>query len=225
MEVEIDVEGAIAQEVVEDMFRKGIADALGIPVANVVELTVIEIVQDAGSRRLQSTQKKLYEVSYEVLPPENIDAKVIEDRANRITTSSTYEAEVFQQVLEETSGVAQVSQITSKVPAYQFEEAVTTTPLPPKNTVTQEEGSGTIGIAIGAAGFVTISALVGIVLYRRRTATAGLMWPLKRRYLECDEVVEIDAETGDNAVVVRVPSNTLLQAHYAQAAAKREVKE
>jgi hypothetical protein len=224
MEVEIDVEGALAQEVVEDMFRKGLADALGIPVANVVELTVVEIVQDAGSRRLQSTQKKLYEVSYKVLPPENVDAKVIEDRANRIASSSTYEATIFQQVLEQTSGVAQVSQIRSKVPAYSFEEAVTTTLLPPKTTVTKDEGSGSIGIAIGAAGFVAISALVGIVLYRRRTATSGSMWPLKRRYLECDEVAEVDAEIG-NPVVVRVPSNTLLQSHFAQAAAKREVKE
>merc|ERR1719440_1995585 len=156
IEVEIDVEGVIAQEVVEDMFRKGIADALGIPIANVVELTVVEIIPDKGSRRLQSTQKKLYEVSYEVLPPENVDAKVIEDRANRITTSSTYEANVFQQVVEETSGVAQVTQITSKVAAYQFEEAVTTAPLAPNTTVTQEKDSGAIGIAIGIVGFVTI---------------------------------------------------------------------
>merc|ERR1719201_2441449 len=126
MEVEIDVQDNVTQEVLEEVFKRGIADALNVSIENVVKLTVVEISQGSGSRRLQSSTTKQYEVSYEVIPPSSMDPAVVVAKANLITEASTAETQVFRQVLLAQSGIGQVNQVVPKVVAYTFEEEITT---------------------------------------------------------------------------------------------------
>jgi len=113
IEVEFDVQGALSQEVVEEMIRQAIADALGMPVKYVVKLTASKIGQGSGLRRLQPLQTKRYEISYEVLPPSSMDPDEVVEKANRIAMPRTVESNVFRQVLVATDGVAQIRQIAS----------------------------------------------------------------------------------------------------------------
>merc|ERR1711981_679702 len=102
------------------MGKMGIADALDIPFENVVNLTISEIGLVPGSRRLQPTQTKRYEVAYEVIPSyiPNSTYKVFIEKANRITEASTWESQVFRQALIATDLVSQVEQVVSKVAAH-----------------------------------------------------------------------------------------------------------
>merc|ERR1712176_53820 len=85
MEVEIEARDNVTLEVLEEVFRRGIADALTVSIEDVVKLTVVEIGQGSGSRRLQSTKMKQYEVSYEVIPPSSVDPAAVVVKANLIT--------------------------------------------------------------------------------------------------------------------------------------------
>merc|ERR1712025_1176011 len=80
MEVEIEARDNVTLEVLEEAFRRGIADALTVSIEDVVKLTVVEIGQGSGSRRLQSTKVRQYEVSYEVIPPKTMDPSVVVDK-------------------------------------------------------------------------------------------------------------------------------------------------
>merc|ERR1711959_626828 len=118
MEVEIDVQSIFTQEVAEEMFKGGIANALEVPTENVVKLSVSEIGQGPGLRRLQSIQTKRYEVSFGIILASTMDADVVVEKANRIAVPGTAESLIFRQVLTATNGVVQVRQIAMKVPAH-----------------------------------------------------------------------------------------------------------
>lgn len=203
MEVEIDVVGTFSQEELEEMFKRALAEALDISIEHVVKLTVSESKQGTGLRRLQSIQTKRYEVSYEVTPPKFMDVDVLVERANRIATTSSVESEVFRQVLKSTDGVAKVGQIALKVPAHKFMDENTTSSPPTQMEPPKDETSQT-PLVVGGIAVVAVSfAVVGAILIRRKMANA------KSQVSPKNESEEYDTE----AVIVRMPSNTLLQSH------------
>lgn len=134
LEVEMDVIGNIAPEALEKLFKKGIAAAIGVPMELVVNITVSEVVSTtpAGSvanmtqtaasartaasgpqRRLRSssTQTKRYEVKYEVVVPETMDADAVIVKANKIAVRGSPESASFREELTKDSSVAAVGRI------------------------------------------------------------------------------------------------------------------
>merc|ERR1711939_372228 len=114
---------------VEAMFKRAIADALGVTIEHVVKLTVTEIGQGSGLRRLQAMQTKRYEVSYEISLPSSMDPADAVKKANRISLQSSAESQAFRQVLTTTDGVAQVHHILPVIPAHTMQEVQTTVTL------------------------------------------------------------------------------------------------
>jgi len=172
MEVEMDVQGILTQEVVEDMFKKGIADALEMTIEHVVKLTASQIGQGPGLRRLQPLQTKRYEVSYEVIPPRSMDPDDVLEKANRIAMPGTVESQVFQQVLVATDGVAQVRRIVSKIPAHKIVHESTTS-APHTQADEDEDKISWKGVVIGgvtiAMGIACLA--VSAVMIKRRMST------------------------------------------------------
>lgn len=199
--MEVQVEGELDKAVLVDMFRKGIAEALQVPISSVVDIKVNEVTNGQGLRRLQALQTKRYEVSYEVLPPKSIDPEVVAEKANLITSANTTEFQVFKETLQATSGVAEVGEIVSKVPAYTFQDE--TANMPPQTPTDPSEGSTSpVPLVVGGAvGFIAILLVGGALFYRRKVAANDAREALRRA------AGESDAEAG---VIPRVPSNTLL---------------
>jgi len=207
MEVEIEARDNVTLEVLEEAFRRGIADALTVSIEDVVKLTVVEIGQDSGSRRLQSTKVRQYEVSYEVIPPKTMDPSVVVDKANFITKASTAETQVFRQVLLSLGGVATVNQVVPKVVAYQFEEELTT-PEPsanvgPNKSEASGMSAGLIVLIVLLVFLCLVLVVVGVVVIKRK------MEAEKRYGAPTKNTGQGDLEAG-NATVVREPSHTLL---------------
>jgi len=213
MEVEIDVQDNVTQEVLEEVFKRGIAEALNVSIENVVKLTVVEIVKGSGSRRLQSTMVKRYEVSYEVIPPSSMDPAVVVAKANLITEASSAETQVFRQVLMAQDGIAQVQQVVPKVVAYKFEEEITT-PAPTAdvgpNHDTSGMSAGLIVLIVLLVLLCLVSLAVSVIVIMRK------MRPEKQYGMPLKVLRQGDLETGiretGNATVVREPSHTLLDA-------------
>jgi hypothetical protein len=188
----------------EDTFRKGIANALGVSIEDVVKLTVTEVGQGQGSRRLQATQSTRYEVSYEVLPPSSMDADAVVEKANLILESNSDEAQVFRQALTETSGVAEVGEIEATVPPRKFEDQVTT--IAPHNQGGQhhDESSGmspaTVVLLVCAVPVCLVAVLAGSFLLKRKMDAQAAK-------------EEVDAEAGCNPAPIRTPSHTLLDSN------------
>merc|ERR1719440_365111 len=132
LEVELYQQGNISQDALQGMFKRALAAAVEIPLEFVVKLNVSEINETSGTtRRLQENQSnqtnqtdlhdnqtKVYEVAYEIMVPEYMDADAIIEKANRIAEPGSNESQLFRQVLLETDGVVAVGEIVSKVPAY-----------------------------------------------------------------------------------------------------------
>lgn len=188
----------------EDMFKKAIAIALRVPIENVVELQVTEVQKGAGLRRLQSLRTKVYEVSYEVLPPETMDPDIVAEKANHITAADSAESDVFKQSLKSTSGVEKIGEITSKIPAYKYQDQTTTET--PSLKASQEEETSLVPFVIGGVvSFAAVLMLGGAIIYKRSRGADHLKAGLSNgRWLACE------AEAGANEVLPRVPSNTLL---------------
>jgi hypothetical protein len=199
MVVELDVLYATTQEVLQESFKKAIADVLGIPVENVVRLALTELVQHAGTRRLQVMQtKKKYEVSYEVIVPTSTEAHVIVNKANAIAQSSTLESETFQQALMSQDGVAQIHNVVLKASAYAFDE---TLEAPAGTSVAVQEQStkssmpaGIVALIVFVAFSCPLLILVSIYLTMRGKGSTSVA------------KLDSDPEGG----VARVPSHTLL---------------
>jgi hypothetical protein len=202
IEVEVRIQGELEKSTLEDIFRSGIAEALAVPVDNVVNIEVTEVIPDQGVRRLQAVQTKRFEVSYELLPPASMDPDTIVEKANLISSANTAEFEVFKEALESSSSVAEVGEIISKVPAYTFQDELTST-SPQILADSGEEGSSAVPLVVGGvAGFFVLILLAGAVLfYKRRNAGDGSREALRIA------AAERDAEAGE---IQRVPSNTLL---------------
>lgn len=215
LEVEIKVQGALEPEVVESMFKEAIAQALGVSIENVVKVKVSEVIPGSGLRRLQEVQKKLYEVSYEVLPPSSMNPDEVVEKANRIAATYTPEALAFLEVLATTDGVAEVGQITSKVSAYTFHEEKTS--MSPPDSVVQDNGSISPLVVGSIGGFLAVLCLIGgVIMLRRKMVPDGMKTALR------GWVGGSDAEAG-NPVIECLPSNTLLYSRFVQP--KKDVKE
>jgi len=203
MEVEMDVQDDVTQELLEETFKKGIANVLNISVEHVVKLIVSEIGQNSGSRRLQSVRTKKYEVSYEVIPPSSMDPQALTNKASRITDASTSESQVFRQILLSQDGVSQISQVVPKIAAYIFEEEIPT--IVPG---TEPESSGM------SAGIVVLIILLVILFVM--LAIASAFWIRRRMAWRSDmniravQYKQRDVETGADTTIVREPSHTLL---------------
>jgi hypothetical protein len=213
MEVEIDVQDNVTQEVLEEVFKRGIAESLDVSIEDVVKLTVTEIGQGSGSRRLQTSKTKQYEVSYEVIPPSSMDPAVVVAKANLITTASTAETQVFREVLMAQNGIGHIKQVVPKVVAYTFEEEITT-PAPsavvgPTNDDTSGMSAGLIILIICLVLLCLVSVVVGVIMRKMRAE--------KRDGMPVKDLRQGDLEAGD-ATVAREPSHTLLdgEAHEAK---------
>lgn len=178
-EVEIYVEGNISKEVVEDMFTRAIAAALEVPVQLVVSLTASEVHQSSGlQRRLQDNvtnqtsfhpnQTKLYEVAYEIVVPDYMDASEVIEKANQIAEPGSAESQLFRQVLMSTDGVVGVGKIVSKVPAYKKIPAHSVPPSTP-----EEKDRSWMSVLIGVSVFVLLALglCLCFILVRRRMAS------------------------------------------------------
>jgi hypothetical protein len=223
MEVEIDVQDNVTQEVLEEVFKRGIAESLNVSIENVVKLTVVEIGQGSGSRRLQSSTSKQYEVSYEVIPPSSMDPAVVVAKANLMTEASTAETQVFRQVLMAQDGIGQVKQVVPKVVAYKFEEEITT-PAPsadvgPTGNDTSGMSAGLIVLIVLLVLLCLVSVVVGIVvIMRKMRAEKKYGMPIK----DLRQAGQGDLEAG-NPTVVREPSHTLLDGNAHEAKKIEEV--
>merc|ERR1711971_606772 len=119
------LEAELAQEELLRMFQSAIAGVLTIPIEQVAKLAVSDTLQDQGRRRLQVNQTRWYDVAYEIIVPDSMDADVVVAKVTNITHPDTYEAQVFQTVLMGTVGVAQVRRVLPKIPTFKFEDEVT----------------------------------------------------------------------------------------------------
>merc|ERR1712224_626038 len=170
-EVVLDVQRQLSQEIIEDMFKRAIAESLEVPLANVVKLVASEIVQ--GARRLSAVLTKRYAVSYEVVVPSTMTVDALIEKANLIAVSGSVESQAFRQVLTATDGVEQVSQVVNKVPAQvgSIEEIMA---MSVDKTPTQtDEGKNWTALIIGAIAIVlavTCLASSAVFLMRRRNA-------------------------------------------------------
>jgi len=208
MEVEIDVQDGVSQLTLEEMFKRGIADALDIPIERVAKLTVNEIVGGSGPRRLQTIQAKQYEVSYEVIAPSSMDPDVLVSKANRITMPTTAESQMFRQVLATQDGVAQVRQVVPKILARKFQDEITIIAPLTGGEQDQDETSWSSQTILALSVFSLFVCLVLIL-----ASAAVLKRKLARVELSASPTAddtEGDLETGSNPVIIRVPSHTLL---------------
>jgi len=166
LEVEVDVRGMISQELLVDMFKRGIASAIEVPVEFVVKLEMIEIAQGSRLRRLQSVHTKRYDIAYEVVVPSDMDVDVVLAKANRIAVPDASESHLFRDVLMSTIFVEQVGTIASKIPAFKVgNQASTTAPSTPKDKDKDEMSwkpllIGAITILLGVSCLVMSAVLI-----------------------------------------------------------------
>merc|ERR1712196_120291 len=113
-----------------------LAAAVEIPLEFIVKLNVSESKQASGiNRRLQENQTnqtnshdnqtKVYDVAYEIMVPDYMDADEVIGKANRIAEHGSNESQLFRQILLETAGMVGVGMIVSKVSAYKVGDEVT----------------------------------------------------------------------------------------------------
>merc|ERR1719502_37272 len=136
LEVELYIRGNISQDALQDMFSGALAAAVEIPLEFIVKLNVSESEQASGMKRRlqenqtnqtnsQDNQTKVYDVAYEIIVPDYMNASRIIEKANRIAEPGSNESQLFRQVLLETDGVVGVGRIVSKVSAYKVGDEVT----------------------------------------------------------------------------------------------------
>jgi len=143
LEVELQVLFEVPIADIQDMFKRAIAEALGVSVENVVKLLVLEAVrrlQDilapvrrvvklltnmTGGRRLQENVKR-YEVSYELVVPNSVDPDVLLEKASSVVKSDTPEFRKFQEVIATQEGMGQISSIVSKISPRMFKDEIIT---------------------------------------------------------------------------------------------------
>jgi hypothetical protein len=209
LEIEIDVQNTLGLAVIEDMFMEAIAQALGVSIEDIVELKVSEVTPASGLRRLQEVQTKRYEVSYEVLPPSYLNPFEVVEKANRIASADTTEAQAFQEVLLTTDGVSEVGQITSKISAFSI--PVNTPGNTPGMTPSAEKNGSIAPLVVGSiVGSFALLCVIGVaVMVWRKTA------PDRMKITLCGSAGGDEAEFG-NPVVEVLPYNTLLRSGVVQ---------
>lgn len=156
LEVEIVVETGFNKTAVVDMFKKAISSALNVSIEYLVRLTAVEIL--SGSRRLQSNETVRYEVSYEVLVPSFVNPAILAAKANLIAEAGSSQAQLFQQVLAATEGVAEVRNVVLKEPATADEVNPSIVPVSLEQGKTSEEEQPLKAWAIG--GGAALLALI-----------------------------------------------------------------
>jgi len=214
MEVELDLEAEPVQEELLRMFQSGIASALSIPIAHMAKLVVSKALQDQG-RRLRVNETIWYDVVFEVIVPDSMDADVVVAKANNITRPDTAEAQVFQTVLTGKFGVSQVRQILPKIPAFKFEDeiagAATSNTSP---ALSEPSVSWAVVVVIIFLGILLMVSSVGVVvMFQRKRGAAA----------EQGDVVGLREAADHDCVVVRIPSHTLLEpSSSGEEAVKRE---
>jgi hypothetical protein len=203
MEVELDLGAEPVQEELFRMFRNGIASALAVPVKHMAKLAVSETLQDQGRRLLPVSEARWYDVAFEVIIPDSMDADVVVAKANNITRPYTAEAQIFRTVLMGTSGVAKVRQVLPKIPAFKFEDEVAGVATSSTSQAQAEPSvSWVLVVVIVFLGILCMvsSAGAAVMLQRRRAAAA-----------KQDDVAGLREAADHNCVVVRIPSRTLLE--------------
>jgi len=173
--VEIDMKVAFDSQKLLKMFKAAIASALDVSLEHVVKLSLKEIGQDSGARRLQATHTKRYEVRYEVIPPSSADVDMIVAKANLISTSGSSESKLFRQALEAVDGVVQVGQILTKVAAHKVEDGTTPAPVPTPEL--EDEDSDKISWVSLIIGSIVVCLMVlclitSVIFIKRKRANS-----------------------------------------------------
>merc|ERR1712176_166811 len=212
MEIDLDIDAEIPEEEVVDMFKRAIANSLGISIDDVVKL-IIEVLEGPGLRRLQSAESKRYAVSYEVVTPKSLDPEVVVAKVNSITEAGSVEAQTFRQVLTETPGVGEVRQVVPKLAAFAFEDQAETSDVSTTAQPFQAEMSTSWGVVILIV-FLGVFCLVVV---------AGSAVALKRRRSKpaAERSLEGSSLTSTDQVIVRIPSHTLLGSDNSEAPKKQ----
>merc|ERR1712100_1017763 len=190
-------QGNISQDTLQDMFKRALAAAVEVPLEFVVKLNVSDLgevseIEEASgvkpfARRLRGenekresqseqasidvsdNQTKLYDVAYEIMVPEYMDADAIIEKANRIAEPGSNESQLFRQVLLETDGVIGVGKIVSKVSAYKVgEEATTEAPSKPTLEDDDDETWKAWLIGLSVAFVVVVCGVSSVILIKRK---------------------------------------------------------
>lgn len=122
MQVELRVNLEFSAEAFRDVLKRGIANGLSIPFSHVMKVLVEELDDTDESRRLDSVQRRVFEISYEAIPPIAMSPAQLVSKAEGITTQSTIESQAFLEVLLSESSVSEVPQVVSKIPARLFQD-------------------------------------------------------------------------------------------------------
>lgn len=180
LEVELYLRGNISQEILQGMFKRALAAAVEIPLEFIVKLDVSESKQALGiKRRLQENQTnqttshdnytKVYDVAYEIIVPDYMDADKIIEKANRIAEPGSDESQLFRQVLLETDGVVGVGSIVSKVSAYKVGDKVTSVaPTSPPEEDDDDEIWKVWVIGLSIAFVVVVILASSVILIKRK---------------------------------------------------------
>jgi hypothetical protein len=216
LEVELYFHATLAQGGLEHILTLAISQSLGL-LPEHVTVTVVEIEQGGVLRRLQPStdsstwQKRLYQVSYEVVPPQGVDPDTIMQAADRIAVANSSEAEMFRQILTTSNGVAEVGKVHVTTPAYKVQQKSTGTSTSmsaeaqaDQSGADSDESSHFALVIGGVTGFVAILFAVGsAILIKRKMASAAS---------RISPVSDLEEENADVVRMVnRAPSNTLLQ--------------
>jgi len=162
--MKVEVTCDCSQETLEQLFRKALANALDVPLKQVVKLLVSEIGSGKGLRRLQPARTRQYEIAYEVVVPSSMDPDLVVGKANRITVAGSAESQVFRQELMATDCLSKVHQVVMKIPAHIVkDETITASP----NVQADQDNDTTTASWLFAILMVVLGCLVACIYHNR----------------------------------------------------------
>lgn len=194
VEVVIDVAATETFKSVEGYLKVSIAQALSMASVHVTKIAMREIGQGQGARRLESFQRKVYEVAYEILPPSVADVDLLVQRAHNMSTPGAIEWQLFRQAATAELGIIEVHQVLPKVVARKFADEVVgeaEVKGPREASLKRGESPMTV-VLISSISVLLVSGTVCFYVGYRNAQTST------------------DQEVLPTPVIARVPSRTLL---------------
>lgn len=207
MSVQVEFLRDVPHNVTVQLLKQGIADALGLSEQDVVKFKAVEVGSSPGVQALQGSTKH-FEVSYEVLPPRSMNADAVLQKAKAISikygaAGQVEESNAFQQAVSRHEDVAQVLTAVEIIVARKFEDEVLT--VMPQPLVPEQEDKGDNLLPL----WITLAVIAGLCLLF--VLIVVICRPLyKKKLANADEDQDLEAQASLDDVVLRVPSQTLL---------------